>query len=201
MPSRQGERQLRFVQPLPSRQAEKPVRGVQPLPSWQAVGQLYGMHPMPSRQAETGLHSVQPLPPRHGETPLRSMQSLPSREAEKRLRELQPLPSRQAEKRLLGVQWLPPRQAKECHECCEGWAVSEIGVGLTLQKDKKCFLSSSHSCFQPPTTPPPLFPLKYPPPLKIVPHVPLILEIRVEGPVVFPDLAVYLFFPEVEPQT
>ena len=79
--------------------------------------------------------------------------------------------------------------------------MSEIGVGLTLQKDKKCFLSSSHSCFQPPTTPPPLFPLKYPPPhLKIVPHVPLILEIRVEGPVVFPDLAVYLFFPEVEPQ-
>ena len=186
MPARQAERQLQGVQTLPSREAGTPLRSVQPLPSRQGERQLRGVHPLPSRQEERQLRGVQPLP---------------SREAEKRLRELQPLPSRQAEKRLLGVQWLPPRQAKECHECCEGWAVSEIGVGLTLQKDKKCFLSSSHSCFQPPTTPPPLFPLKYPPPLKIVPHVPLILEIRVEGPVVFPDLAVYLFFPEVEPQT
>ena len=167
----------------------------------QAERQLQGVQPLPSRQGETPLRSVQPLPSREAEKRLRELQPLPSRQAEMQLRCVQPLPSRQAEKRLLGVQWLPPRQAKECHECCEGWAVSEIGVGLTLQKDKKCFLSSSHSCFQPPTTPPPLVPLKYPPPLKIVPHVPLILEIRVEGPVVFPDLAVYLFFPEVEPQT
>ena len=167
----------------------------------QAERQLQGVQPLPSRQGETPLRSVQPLPSREAEKRLRELQPLPSRQAEMQLRCVQPLHSRQAEKRLLGVQWLPPRQAKECHECCEGWAVSEIGVGLTLQKDKKCFLSSSHSCFQPPTTPPPLFPLKYPPPLKIVPHVPLILEIRVEGPVVFPDLAVYLFFPEVEPQT
>ena len=186
MPSREAGTPLRSVQLLPSRQGEKQLRGLQPLPARQADSQLRGVHPLPSREAENQLRGMQPLS---------------SRQAEKRLRELQPLPSRQAEKRLLGVQWLPPRQAKECHECCEGWAVSEIGVGLTLQKDKKCFLSSSHSCFQPPTTPPPLFPLKYPPPLKIVPHVPLILEIRVEGPVVFPDLAVYLFFPEVEPQT
>ena len=130
----------------------------------QAERQLQGVQPLPSRQGETPLRSVQPLPSREAEKRLRELQPLPSRQAEMQLRCVQPLPSRQAEKRLLGVQWLPPRQAKECHECCEGWAVSEIGVGLTLQKDKKCFLSSSHSCFQPLTTPPPLFPLKYPPP-------------------------------------